>query len=655
MHLYARYTLFVLLCCTLVCTTGVAQEPALTTRQQQLKEAIATADHVLNTDSAIVIYDTLLQQSIRANYADGAFLCLIRKSIKYYEKEDFNMDRYCSIQALPWAEKSSAKDNVAWCYGNVAEAYIYEGDYSKALEYLYIATEELNKRTKEPNHTAANLYNLFALVYMKLNQPEKAMGYYDLAEEVSGRAKLYYQQAMTFTDKATYYLSIHQDDSAEKCYQKIRQIGEQINKPDLEAIADVGTGKTLIDRGDYNKAIAYLQEAIVHCTGHYDYIVTDARFALVDVYIKQHDYSKAETTAKLIIDNNLSRRLDGNYIKAYTLLGNIYRATGNTKLALTCMDTLMVLKDAKSSREKLKAVSAIEGKYKAAENEKLLAQNQLLIARQKSKIFQKNVLLVSIGAGVFALAILLLAQYRNYRNRQRLHEEEVKTLQKEKTIGTLKGMVDGADNERSRIARELHDGIGGMLSAAMMRIRSIRHEDTAIAKTPGYIEGMEMLDRIGDEIRKTAHNLMPGVLLKQTLPEALETYCNMVQSGGDTTVEFHSFGSFNDLGQDVKLNVYRIVQELLKNIVQHAAATHALVQLTRRENVLTITVEDNGKGFDPVMDTKGGGIGLANLTTRVESMNGAVEIDSTPENGTSVYIEFEVSAAGAINDTNTTT
>src|SRR5262249_19697945 len=155
-----------------------------------------------------------------------------------------------------------------------------------------------------------------------------------------------------------------------------------------------------------------------------------------------------------------------------------------------------------------------------------------------------------------------------------------------------------------------------------MRFSTMHHTNNAISQLPAYTEGMDILSDIGDEIRKTAHNLMPEVLLKQPLPDAIGNYCNYVQKSSQLMVDFQYFGTFQALSENFRLNLYRIIQELLKNIVQHAHAKHAYVQLLMNGNDLTVSVEDDGIGFD--RDEAADGIGLHSLQTRVSSFDGTL-------------------------------
>lgn len=631
-HLYIS-----LLVCCFSAHHLLAQQPDTASVNHLLKVADKLPD-----DTAIILFDSAYRLSEKINYTDGAFIALITRGIKYFEKEDYARYRSVTEDALPWAKKCSQKDAVAWCYINIGESYLCEGDYSRASQYYYTALQELKKATGDaPNHSAANIYNSLGKVSARLNQPGKAMYYFDMAEDVSRRGGLYYQLAESFINKGLYYTGMNKPDSADKYFNEVMAIGKKIDKADLQAIANEDLGRGYIQAGEYGKAITHLNTAIsLAKKGNFDYIVVDASYSLGDALCRQHRYRQAEEILLTALAETKAHNYKDNYTKCYSQLIALYKATGQYKKAVEYMDTLAAIRGTLANTETTKAFNLMEVKYATAEKDKQIAQNRLLIAEQQNKITRKNTWIMGIGGGVLLLSFVLVAYYRNSRHRQRLQAEQIKSLQHENTIGILTGMAQGEERERSRLARELHDGVGGMLSAVMMRIMSLRHNSTEIAAIPAYREAVDLLDKMGDEIRKTAHNLMPDVLLKQNLDDAIRSFCRYVQDEGRLQINFQSYGSFADVGQDFKLNIYRIVQELLKNVLQHAHATTALVQLMRHENILTVTVEDNGVGFDDAKVVEG--IGLHNLQTRVSSLNGTYARQSAPGKGTTTYIEFEL-------------
>ena len=445
--------------------------------------------------------------------------------------------------------------------------------------------------------------------------------------------------ANTYTYKGEYFNSLHQPDSAQKYFMEVGDIGRKIAKPDLEAIADNDLGKTYIEAGDYNKAVSSLLQAISIARDKFPYIAVDASYSLGDAWYHLHKYKDAETILVTALQEVIAHNFKDKYIKYYVKLIEVYKATGQYQKALDYTDIVNALKDSLISVEKAKAINQLDIKFQTAEKDKQIAQSQLQIATQNSNITRKNIWIAAVSGGIALLALLLLVIYRNARHKQRLQAEQIKTLQKESTIGNLKSMVQGEENERARIARELHDGIGGTLSAAMMRLMAVRHDKEDVTNVPAYNEALALLDDMGTELRKTAHNLMPEVLLKQSLPEAVRIYCNNAREEGAMEIDFQSYGSFDGLTQGHKLNLYRITQELIKNASIHSIATRVLVQLLQNEDKLIVSVEDNGKGFD--VDEIKGGLGLHNIRTRVSSMDGHFTLESKPGKGTTVIIELD--------------
>ncbi len=631
---------FILLVCCISC--GLAQDaPDLKPGSDTaaINGLLHKAYKVLDPDSAIVLFDKVIQESIKANYGEGAFRGLMTKGIKYFEKEDYVQYRNTTLEALPWAARSVTKDATAWCYNNIGESYFDEGDYIRASEYYYTALREQRKAMGDvPTHNAANIYNSLGVVNMRLNQPEKAIGYFNMAQEISERGKLYFQLAEAYISKGEYYIALHKTDSARKYFSEVVAIGKKIGKPDLMASGNGELGKAFIDAGAYEEAVNYLQTAIAIARNKFPYIVVDASYSLGDAWYHLHRYKDAETILETALKEVTGHNYRDYYIKCYTKLIEVYQVTGQYKRAMDYMATVAALKDSLMNVDKAKAINLMEIKFRTAEKDKQLAQSQLLIARQNTKLVQKNIWIRSIGGGVLLFLLVALGLYRSALHRQRLQAGQIKSLEQENKIGVLKAAVQGEDNERGRIARELHDGIGGMLSSAIMRFSTLHHDNEVISRAASYREAMNILEQMGDEIRKTAHNLMPDVLLKQNLQDAVQHYVDTVQEGSDLHIDYQSYGSFDDLNEEFKLNIYRIIQELLKNITRHACATYALVQLIRTENMLTVTVEDNGVGFNK--DEVKNGIGLHNLQTRVSSLDGHFTLESEAGRGTTVFIEF---------------
>jgi signal transduction histidine kinase len=200
--------------------------------------------------------------------------------------------------------------------------------------------------------------------------------------------------------------------------------------------------------------------------------------------------------------------------------------------------------------------------------------------------------------------------------------------------------MQGEERERSRIAKDLHDGVAGMLAAVKMHFSSISLSLGGVLQTEGYQQGIRLLDEASQEVRKTSHNLMPEVLLRHGLDEALRRYCGSINNSSKLVMQYDSFGESGRFVDSFELSVYRIVQELLNNIVKHSGASESIVQLSFQPGFLSITIEDNGIGLSKGSLVKDG-MGLHSLRSRIQAINGKIELDSDTGSGVNAYLEFE--------------
>ncbi|GAA4461731.1 sensor histidine kinase [Nemorincola caseinilytica] len=585
----------------------------------------------LDPDSSIRCFEQLLSLSIAGKNDSLTNGTLLKLGELYVVKGDLAKGLTYTKQALSYTSSLSLLDQ-ANVYGHLGSIYFSIGDYVSATENFYLGLSYIKRSDNMTSGLDACIYRYLGMINIRLHQNEKALHYLDLGEASARRNGSKNLVAILLLCKGEYYTGIHRIDSARKCFDAAVVIADKIARTDLKVEAYEGIGKALIEAANYKEAVHFLQLAIDVGDSIEKSTAIDASYYLGEALYRLRRYNDAERVLVNALEQASAAQLKDNKIKGYTILTEVYKATGQYPKAMECMDSFIVLKESLENAEKTRAINLMDIKYQTAQKDKRIAKSELLIARQNSKIARKNMWMLIIGGSVLLLLVVSGGIYSHSLNRQR-------SLEKENKIGILQAAVRGGDNERRRIARELHDGIGGMLSAAIMRFSSMHHEYPAITGTRGYSEAMDILREMGDEIRKTAHNLMPEVLLKQSLPDAIRAYCNNVHKSDALHIDLQRYGSFDDVTQDQKLNLYRIVQELIKNIIEHAGASHAMVQLFRNEQALIVIVEDDGCGFDKTFVKMGQG--LHNIQTRVHSLDGKLTLESTPGRGTSIFIEIE--------------
>lgn len=275
-------------------------------------------------------------------------------------------------------------------------------------------------------------------------------------------------------------------------------------------------------------------------------------------------------------------------------------------------------------------IQNITKQYLKNEN-KLLKQELDLIKSQKEKqlYFISSIALILLSFGIWYF----------FRQRQKIKNKEIISLKQQQEITKLEALIDGEEKERKRIAQELHDGLNGDLSAIKYRLSTL--EDAGLSKidTENLNKVIDMIDESCAQVRTISHNLMPASIVDYGLLETIREFCSKMNTSQTVKIDFQSFGNPIKLSQKTETVIYRIIQELLTNILKHAQATDALIQFNYREDELFITVEDNGIGFNK--NAISSGIGHKNIKTRIDFLNAQLEIDSS-QKGTSFTISIDL-------------
>jgi signal transduction histidine kinase len=201
------------------------------------------------------------------------------------------------------------------------------------------------------------------------------------------------------------------------------------------------------------------------------------------------------------------------------------------------------------------------------------------------------------------------------------------------------------EEERARIGRELHDGMGAQLALVALGIAKLKQQ--CLRKAQPLVRQMKELEAIvrelGDYVRSVSHLLYSPSLEHFGLESALIDFCSEFAEKSGAHVEFVHAGLSRDLPPKVELCVYRAVQEALHNVQKHSGSTEARVELEVTSGLIQLRVSDKGKGFNPALIACGEGIGLASMAERVRSLGGQFSVQSSPEEGTSVVVSVPIS------------
>jgi signal transduction histidine kinase len=430
-------------------------------------------------------------------------------------------------------------------------------------------------------------------------------------------------------------------DSAEKFLLLSTEIREKLKDNTSIAWNYNNLGGVYILKGDNKKGILYLKKALEKFKENNN-LAGEASIAnnLGELYLYEKDYKQAQYyydySRSLYNQTHDPDQLENLYYNLYILNDSI----GDTKKELAYADSLIALKDSLYGRRLDQRIAEMQTKFDV-EKKNLQINNQkadLEIKEKQNKI--KNIVIFSIIGLAIVLSLLGLSVYRR---KQLEHKAKLDAELIRQQDLRSKAVIEAEEKERVRIARELHDGIGQQLSAAKLNVAALQ----AASKTEKPEEKMmiqnavELIDESIKEVRAVSHSMMPSVLIKAGLVSAVREFINKISSTGNLKINLEITGLTERLDNTVETVLFRVLQELVNNIIKHAKASEVGIQFIRHENELTILVEDNGIGFDvSKLNTEDGGIGLKNIQSRIAYLNGEVIFDSYPGKGTTVTIEL---------------
>ncbi len=614
-------------------------------------------------DSAAGLFQQALLWSLQIRYKEG--IAYNQLYTAECARQKGNIPRFIALtrSALPYCSTINQPIYLLLYYKNLVEYYEHTGHIDSAILYCHTALKRIESLPYDDRYDRSSWYfhgRLGSLYIVQHNG-----GYDDFRRSLH---HLYRSRdlAIKHNDKRSLirsYLSLG------------------------AAYANRKPGNRLNNR----KGIYYFQQAALLARDvHYDINLGDAYMNLATIYSNENNPDSGMYYVQKAMNIPAFSQYPRSRISAYTLLGVghyhqgaihkaeayllyakkesetiqlnskraeieyalylIYKQQHQVQKALQHLEAFTTFRDSTVTEEKINATALLETKYSTAEQNKQLAQHRLRLRLQQNQIREKNLWIGGSAAALMLLAGFIALLYRNTRQRRRIDADKLRRAQQEQElwkqgeeIGRLNAMIKGEERERARLGNELHDGILSELTVIKISLETIQKRYPEPVLNSDLQTTLIHLDETARQLRKTAHNLMPEILIQGGLVTAVESFCEKTSSLTGIKINFHHNGLLPNLDMDFNLSIYRMVQELVQNSIKHASATETLVLIDFRDPLLMLTVEDNGKGMGSAEDLLSGK-GMDNLKARVNALQGSLEIDSQKGDGTSVYIEVDITA-----------
>ncbi|MFK8059968.1 MAG: sensor histidine kinase [Polaribacter sp.] len=398
-----------------------------------------------------------------------------------------------------------------------------------------------------------------------------------------------------------------------------------------------------------DSAFFYLEKAKLKLNNKHPIYIerhTAASLNLINYYIRQKDFLKAEqlvSNIKIKEENYLSSLLLKFYFLRKWKIYEGLKTNKGLKIDSALFYNIKYL-DQELKINHQRSISEIS-KHKSLEKEKenIILKNK----RKQDQIFLFSlVILLSLGT---LIAVLIL---KNSKRKRKLAEQQKAletqknlTLLKEQEITTINAMVDGQEKERKRIAEDLHDNLGSVLATLKLHFENLKinREKKKINQEELFGKTENLIDEAYLKVRSIAHAKNAGVIANQGLLMAVQMMAEKISSADKIQIEVIDFGLDKRLENSLEISVFRIIQELLTNIIKHADAKNATINISLYEKNLNIIIEDDGKGFDIKKVNMSDGMGIGSIKTRIKHLEGTFEVDSTVGKGSSVIMDIPIS------------
>lgn len=577
-------------------------------------------------------------------------------------------------------------EGLGYAYVRIGSIFNLKGENDSALYYLNKAFEI--RMSLDNKIGASGILRLIGFIYKNNGQTDSAFAaFYQsirLIEESNDSISL----GSSYLELAHLLCDYEELSQAKKYYDKSYALALKMNNQSNLAYCYEGYGKFYLHKTDFRKALEnYLKAASIHndLINKTDLATTYNNIAVCYDALEQHvqaiEFYKnslslceelgnvrqiATRNYNLSVSFNNLGKIDSAiyFLKQSQLYAVEVEDVGRQAVVLKDLSELYaekkdflrayvnykqygVLKDSLINSEKISSIAEMQTKY---ETEKKEQEITLLSQENKTKEAQRNLLFavaISLLAGVVTLSFLYLQRKKIAKKNEFIAGQKIESLLDEQEIKTYNAMLEGQEEERMRIATDLHDRLGSMLSTVKLLFSALddkidqNHKETK----KQYEKANYLIDEACVEVRRVSHNLGTGMVANFGLYRALEELCESIDDSGKIKCTMQAFGiESGSLKLKVEVGVYRMVQEAFNNTLKYAKAKNLTLQLNRNDEELTIMIEDDGVGFDLEVAKMKGGMGLNNLDMRATKLKGTLHIDTKIGRGATTIIEIPLNS-----------
>lgn len=524
-------------------------------------------------------------------------------------------------------------------------------DNEKEAMRMIVAEAMPLAKQSDNNELISSLYKSIGIIFMNYPDPVKADSYLAvsanyLESKDNGSPTLKESKVELYAILAENLVTLGNMHAAKQALDKAYAILKDFPESNLNDLYYCSECLYYYTMGQLSQAFASCEKGIKSSERHKD-MHSMNRLKNIKYKILRSEKRYKESIPVLLELVSFPNSFVADKKNWYKELGQAYEQQGDLKNATHYYNMHIHLADSLHQVDFQKEIGQLEARFNKAENENKI--RQLEAQKERMRLVNENNRLYYGIAGLVALLLAgsLLLFWLRANTQRKLAQEKAKnyqqsllTLRNEKEIEIMQATISGEEIERKRIARDLHDGIGSLLSSLKMKLLKSPDSINALSQEEAT-QVAALLNRSISDLRQIAYNLVPETLLKLGLEKALLDLGHLLKTD-QVNIILQVHGISNDIPQSQQMSIYRIVQELINNALKHSGCSEIVADCSQSDQTFLITVEDNGRGFDVTNAATKSGSGLGNLRNRVEAMSGTLQVSSSVSGGTAFNIELHL-------------
>lgn len=528
-----------------------------------------------------------------------------------------------------------------------------EGEYQKALENYLFALLLLKKENNKEE--IASLNNSIGIIYKNTRDFERALPYYQDALIICEEIKLHRKAGMVLNNLGSVYMELGQHPKSKNYYYQAVEKAKIVQDSSVFAVSYANLGEWHTNQKNYDSAIYYIQLTLEIDEKQLNkWGICQSNAALGRAYTWKKEFSKAKPYFDIAL--KIAYEIDAKPIvnEIYFSLANFYEKQNQFEQAYHFQVKSQFLKDTILNQANQKEIARLREKYETtAKEQEIITLNQENLIKDLALSQSQNREKIQIGGFVFILILVGIVVFSIQKRNQ--YKQKIELAEKDNFY--FAALVEAQEQERKRIAADLHDGLGQLLAVARMQVSSLEplidmntnkdelEEDKEIYQE-NYEKSVQTLDLACKEIRSVSHQMMPYALIEQGLVSALQELIQNINELENNTMKIDFSTNLinqelinNRLHSSLEVSIFRIVQEVIGNSLKHAEATQFEINLNQKtSSEILLILKDNGKGFETSQITESKGLGWKNIYSRVAMAKGKIDILS--ENGIAINIIF---------------